>query len=696
MKKKIKFIVAALLLMVMGTQMTATAADDVNMPFYSYTYEETYTEAVAVPAPYMVEKSIGGADLGIGAFNSISDVFYDESGEKLYLTDSGNHRIVILKKDYTVERILDIFQNNGQADNFKNPSAVYIKNGLLYVSDTDHQRILAFDKTSLELKKVINQPEIKLLGEYTFLPKSFAVDLAGRIYVIAQNINEGIVQLNQDGVFERFVGAPKVTLTMADRMWRMIMTEKQREGLDKAVPTEYNAICLDNDGFLYLTTQDSTIPPISKLNCQGNNVLNVSTDVSPSGDNTYYTGVGSSKVSSFVDIAVRSDGIYAALDSSKGRIFVYDQEGVLLYCFGANGSQKGTIQSGSAIEIFGENILVTDRQGGSLTVYTETKFGNTVDKAVTLMLEGKYTESEEYWNEVLKQCPNYDYAYLSMARTRIQEKDYDEALAMLKGTSGYSYYTKAFEGMRKSVIADNFALIFIGIFVLILAFIVFQKLWKRYRVSERLGEFPIVQELRFSNHVMFHPFDGFWDLKHEKRGSLRAANVLTVLFILVYGLRAQWSGYIFCKALPEDINVIFEVATMVLPLALWIVANWCFTSLMSGEGTMKDIYIATAYALKPYIITAIPMLILSHFLSGNEAFIYNTIEGIIMVWMLGLIFFGMIVTHDYSLSKGILVAILTLVGICLILFLALLCINIVQDISSFANDIYQEIIYRMY
>ena len=142
--------------------------------------------------------------------------------------------------------------------------------------------------------------------------------------------------------------------------------------------------------------------------------------------------------------------------------------------------------------------------------------------------------------------------------------------------------------------------------------------------------------------------------------------------------------------------MLYGLLMMVLPLAMWIVSNWCFTSLMDGEGSFKDIYIATAYALAPYIITAIPMLLLSHCLSGNEAFIYNTFDSIIMFWMLALIFFGMQITHDYSLGKGILTGVLTLVGMCLMMFLALVCFNIGQDMISFVRDIYTEVSYRTY
>jgi len=694
--KKLLIMAISVMLLFTNSFAKVMASEGVNTTYYSYTYNEDCTDAIAVPAPYSVELTVDGESLGIGNFNGITDVYYEEERGLTYITDSGNSRIIILNADYTLLGVLQNFQNEGVVDNFSKPNAVFVKDQILYVSDTEHHRIVAFDKESLELVNIIQQPEIKLLGEYTFLPKSFAVDLAGRFYIIAQNINEGIVQLDAEGNFERFVGAPDVTLTWAQKLWRIFLTEKQKEQMEKAVPTEYNSIRIDQDGFLYLTTQDTSVPPITKLNCQGNNVLRVNTTYEPQGDTVYYNGQSLNKSSSFVDIAVRADGIYAALDSSTGRIFVYDQEGVLLYCFGGNGAQEGVFRIASGVEMFGDNIIVTDGSGNTVTVFSETDFGKAVDLAVTAMLDGRYEDSATYWQDVLRQCPNYDYAYMSLARTDIQAKDFDVAMERLQGTGRFNYYYKAFEGVRKEFISDNFTLIFLGIIVLVFLVLLLKKMWKRFRIAEKLGQYTVVQELKYSNHVMFHPIDGFWDVKREKRGSLRTANILAILFVVLYGIRAQWSGYCFTQTLPEDINAVFEVAMMVLPLAMWVVSNWCFTSLMDGEGTMKDIYIATAYALKPYIITAVPMLILSRCLSGNEAFIYQTFDGIIMVWMLGLVFFGMMITHNYSLGKAVATAILTLIGICLMMFLILVCFNILQDMFAYGTDIYKEIIYRMY
>ena len=41
--------------------------------------------------------------------------------------------------------------------------------------------------------------------------------------------------------------------------------------------------------------------------------------------------------------------------------------------------------------------------------------------------------------------------------------------------------------------------------------------------------------------------------------------------------------------------------TIVLLVGLFVLANWCLTSLMDGKGTMKDIYIYTCYIAYPQI-----------------------------------------------------------------------------------------------
>ena len=195
---------------------------------------------------------------------------------------------------------------------------------------------------------------------------------------------------------------------------------------------------------------------------------------------------------------------------------------------------------------------------------------------------------------------------------------------------------------------------------------------------------------------MLHPFDGFWDLKHEKRGNLKSAILMYVLFFAVYALRMQFSGYTVTGTASSDVNVLYHIFILLVPMIMWITANWCFTTLMDGKGTIRDITIATGYALKPYIIFGLPMLLLSNVLTASEVPFYNIFDALILAWVLFLLFSGLMMTHDYSFGKAILTTVLILIGICLIIFILLLAISIAQNIYQFIYNIYQELSFRSY
>ena len=57
----------------------------------------------------------------------------------------------------------------------------------------------------------------------------------------------------------------------------------------------------------------------------------------------------------------------------------------------------------------------------------------------------------------------------------------------------------------------------------------------------------LLSSLRYSLYVIFHPFDGFWDLSREKRGSLGAANIIVFLVLLVRLLSMQFTPFLFMK-----------------------------------------------------------------------------------------------------------------------------------------------------
>ena len=103
--------------------------------------------------------------------------------------------------------------------------------------------------------------------------------------------------------------------------------------------------------------------------------------------------------------------------------------------------------------------------------------------------------------------------------------------------------------------------------------------------------------LRYSLYVITHPFDGFWDLTHEKRGSLGAANVIIVAALLTNILKLQFSSFLFVKVIWEFTNLLEIVLGFLAPIVIGCLANWGLTTLFDGKGTMKDVYMAIGYSL---------------------------------------------------------------------------------------------------
>ena len=203
-----------------------------------------------------------------------------------------------------------------------------------------------------------------------------------------------------------------------------------------------------------------------------------------------------------------------------------------------------------------------------------------------------------------------------------------------------------------------------------------------------------MEELLYAVHVMTHPFDGYWDLKHEKRGSVRSAYIILVVTILAFFYQTVGTGYIFAGDVAV-VDVFGTLASVALPLLLWVIANWCLTTLFDGEVTLKDVFIASCYALTPLPIFIIPTTFISNFLVAEEATTISLVNGIAFAWLGVLIFFGMMITHGYPIWKAAITAVGTIVGMVFIMFIAVLFSTLVTKVVSFVYNIIDEIQYRV-
>jgi len=660
----------------------------------SYVYNAR-REPVRTPDYYVPVRRLSGHDWGLPDLSDLTDMCYD-GRETIFLVDGVKNRLLVLDKNYSLKQVVSSFFWNGEEKSFSKLSCVTADDSFLYLGDMGEQCIWIFDRKTMSPKTVFYRPVIDILeGEdYDFLPEKMVVDYAGRLYILPQNINMGILQMDENGLYMGFIGAPKVKMDIIELLWRKVSTKAQKDRMVKFVPTEYGSIAIDKDGFLYVTAKTTNVDPISRLNTQGVNVLKVSDDdAKPKGDSGYRF---ESKMlqANFSGIAIRDDGSYLALDSQLGRIYLYDSEGNMLSTFGGKGAQLGRFYTPSDVETVGESILVIDKSGGTLTEFRRTEFGRLVDTAVDMQRRGDYDGAYSVWLEVLKSCSRYPLAEESLARIEIQRGQYAAALERLKKIDEKDYYATAFRETRNNFIRKNFTWLFVGGILLLAALITGRRFIRLIPALNRLRENRLYRELKYSTYVIFHPFDGFWDLKREGRGSVRSASVLYICFLFIYVLRIRYSGYTFVESVYDRPNVLFSCMKIFLPVFLWIVANWCTTTLMDGSGTMKDIFVFTGYALTPYILSGIPMFLLSHVLTAEEAAFYTFFDSVIITWVLALIFFGMMMTHDYSMGKSVLTASVSVVGICIMLFIGLLFISLVQEIITSFLDIYKELSFR--
>ena len=201
--------------------------------------------------------------------------------------------------------------------------------------------------------------------------------------------------------------------------------------------------------------------------------------------------------------------------------------------------------------------------------------------------------------------------------------------------------------------------------------------------------------LHYSLHVITHPFDGFWDLIHEKKGTLAAANTFLILFLIIRVLKLICTNFQFISAPIQHINVFEEMGSLLLPFIVLCVANWAMTTLFDGKGRFRDIYIGMCYALVPYIIIQLPMILVSNMLTYEEGSFYSVLLSISVVWCVFLVFVGLMEIHDYGPGKTFIFLIVTVVGAGVILFLMLVFFSLLSDAVAFFVSFYREIVFRL-
>lgn len=201
--------------------------------------------------------------------------------------------------------------------------------------------------------------------------------------------------------------------------------------------------------------------------------------------------------------------------------------------------------------------------------------------------------------------------------------------------------------------------------------------------------------LKYAFYVIWHPADGFWDLIHAKRGSYAAANFIVILTLLTHVWKFQFTSFVIMNVNWNRINIFKEMATIILPLAIFCICNWGVTTLFDGKGHLGDIYMGTAYALTPYPLIQLPLILLSNCVTRDEASFYWVFSDISFVWIGILLFMAMMMIHAYSFGKTLLFTIFTAFGMLVFVFIMLLFFSMISQGVAFFISLGREVIFRL-
>ena len=219
---------------------------------------------------------------------------------------------------------------------------------------------------------------------------------------------------------------------------------------------------------------------------------------------------------------------------------------------------------------------------------------------------------------------------------------------------------------------------------------------KRSSIFDRPGWKQYTAGMRYAKHVIFHPFDGFWDLTHEKRGNMWAAHTFLFLFMLTRVLMLMLTNFQFINAPVQYINVYEQFASILIPFTILCVGNWSLSTLFDGKGRFPDIYMAMCYALVPYVLIQLPLIFISHMISFDEAAYYTVLGSVATIWSVLLIFVGLMQVHDYSPGKTVIFLFATIFAALVILFLILVFFSLLSDALGYFVSLYREIVFRLH
>ncbi len=681
MKKAWKklFVSLAALLLFLGV-----AADSIKVqadsPYKTYTIDGYgyVTETQTAYLPYKTITKIGEeALIGPTDFTLLDDGY-------MYILDSGNGRVVVSDME------ANLIAAFGEGI-LVNPRGMYVTaDHTCYVADRDAKSIFVFDGDG-QLIQTYGKPDHPLYGnDLDFLPLKIVVNESGTMYVICESNNNGIVQISpvEGGTFLGYFGTNTTSASLWRILWRAIQTDAQRAKSVGNLPSTPDNMAIDEKGLIYTVTRGEEYDTLKRLNIAGINMIECDS----------YEAVPAA-------VAVGNhDNVFVA--STNGYIYEYNNEGDLLFVFGGSddGQQRiGLSTKVEAIQIDTEDkIYLLDSDKAQIQVFEPTEFTQHLHEALYLFSKGRYTESKEPLNQVLRMNNLFDYANMAMGKALLQEENYEEAVRYAKLAKDYDGYSDAFWEIRNNWLKRNLVtviLLIAAIWLIKRLLTLADKKWGILKgpkaALKRFGELKLVRELRYMFYFIRHPIDGCYGIKRQNQVSLTSANVMLVIGILFYVINKYFCGFLFKTVREGYYDIFSDVGLLLVALFLITGCNYLMCTINDGEGKLKHIYCSFIYSLAPYLIFMPVIFAISHVVTYNEAFFVEFASLFMFIWIAILLFISIREINNYTIKETVKIIGLTVFTILIALLLAFIIYVLWAQVFDFIQSLFGEVVYKI-
>lgn len=648
---------------------------------YTYTISADGTQVIRTMDAYLP----AGAYLREAGLNSPEDMFL--SNGKLYVADSGNHRILVYSMD---SGDIEAFGE----EELKKPTGIAVSDdGKIYVADYGAEQVTVFSADHTVLTHLA-KPTEPYYGNSPYKPQKVDLDSYGNLFVISEGTYEGIIQFDKNGNFNGFFGANKTKgLNLIEWFQKTFYTEEQKAKMTFRTPPSIVSLDVASSDIVFTVTQNDRRNAIKKLNMAGVNILETEDFIG---------------VENCVDTAVHKNGRFYGV-SSSGQILEYNENGDLILLFGAEAKttdRNGLTAVVSAIEVDETgNLYILDKERGVLQVWFPTEYADLLHRAEENYKNGHYEESLAEWSEVLRMNPMAAMSHLGYGRALFQLGRYEEAAEHFKLTYHKAGYSDCFWEIRSAWMRSHMEQILIAAVLFAVLCFALGLLNRKYEWRDRIArrhrnaceKYPLLKNL--TTDIMYflrHPIDGVYYIKTRERGGVLAATILYATALTVHLVCQGLMSFVFGGGYSWYSNPFAVFLVAAVPAVLFLIGSYLISTINDGEGDFRTIYISFAYSLSAFIMAWPILTMLTHVFTLTEIFICQMLSLLILGYTAVLIFISIKEGHVYNLRKTVTNILLTIFFMVVAILAAIILYILWRELFSFVSEVLEEVRYRVF